>query len=238
MAGLPPVKGKINVTVQLVEEPDLPEPAAPLPALPKDDPAVRARLAEALANRHVTRISYVSATVYDHNRTFFRCFLENGERTEISGWSNIDFNHFTGFTSFQTTAADGSVREYNLMMGIGNEDTVKPGQIMSKAGREYDPPAIPELPDNNSGCAYVLTGNGTDDPEAVAMIEGIHRLYQAEGDKLAAAYHERIKAENERKAELLANPPKPKDVTLRFWNRETTSAVNNTANPEEKNHAK
>ena len=46
MPGLPPVKGTINVTVQMVRDPGLPDPPPPLPALPPDDPTVIARMKE------------------------------------------------------------------------------------------------------------------------------------------------------------------------------------------------
>ena len=40
MPDLPPITGTINVTVQVVEDPNLPDPLPPLPSLPPDDPAV------------------------------------------------------------------------------------------------------------------------------------------------------------------------------------------------------
>jgi hypothetical protein len=51
MPDLPPIKGAINVTVQMVKDPGLPDPPPPpLPALPPDDPAVIARMAELRKN--------------------------------------------------------------------------------------------------------------------------------------------------------------------------------------------
>ena len=66
MQGLPPVTGRVNVTVQMVAEPVLPVPPAPLPALKADDPAVVARLAELREKYQGTTLVFISATVYDH----------------------------------------------------------------------------------------------------------------------------------------------------------------------------
>jgi len=51
------------------------------------------------------------------------------------------------------------------------------------------------------------------------LLQGMHDLYRNEGPRMEAAYQARIKAHEERKAYLLANPPKPEDVTIQFWDR-------------------
>ena len=73
ISDLPPVKGTITTTDQLVDDPGLPDPPLPppLPALPVDDPAVLARMAEMQAKHRGIQIAFVSATVYDHSRTYF-----------------------------------------------------------------------------------------------------------------------------------------------------------------------
>jgi hypothetical protein len=47
----------------------------------------------------------------------------------------------------------------------------------------------------------------------------MHDLYRVEGARMAAACQARAIAYEARKAYLLANPPVPKDVTIRFWKR-------------------
>ena len=47
---------------------------------------------------------------------------------------------------------------------------------------------------------------------------------------MEAAYHARVKARAERKAYLLANPPKPNDVTISFWKRNARPTAS-PANP-------
>ena len=58
---------------------------------------------------------------------------------------------------------------------------------------------------------------------------GMHDLYRTEGPRMVAAYDARMKAEEERRAYLIAHPPKPKDVTVYFWNR--GHPIGETPNP-------
>lgn len=224
MPGLPAPEGTINVTVQLVKDPGLPDPPPPLPALPPDDPAVLARMEELREEYQETQLVFVSATVYDHSRTYLRCYPSGGGgRKEICGWSNLNFNHFSGFATYQVKGADGELREYGLLMGIGNEDTQQRAEWLAKHDREYVAPEIPSLPElATAGPAFLISEGDTTDREAVELIEGMHSLYRTEGARMEEAYHARVKAYEERKAFLLANPPKPKDVVIRVWNRDKT----------------
>ena len=58
----------------------------------------------------------------------------------------------------------------------------------------------------------------------VTLIEDLHALYRSEGVRMAEACAAREKAHEERKAYLLANPEKPKDVKVHFWKREKSAA--------------
>lgn len=226
MPGLPAPEGTINVTVQLVKDPGLPDPPPPLPSLPPDDPAVLARLAELRESYRGTEFVFVSATVYDHSRTYLRCYPSGGvDRKEVCGWSNIDFNHFSGFATYQVKDVDGDTRQCGLLMGLGNENTQQRAEWLAKHDREYKTPEIPELPDlATGGPAFVVTGGDTTDREAMKLIEGMHNLYRVEGARMEEAYYARIKAYEERKAYLTAHPPVPKDVTIRYWNRSGKTA--------------
>ena len=221
MPGLPPVTGTITQTVHLVEDPGLADPPPPLPALPVTDPAVQARMEELRVKYRETRIAFVSATVYDHSRTYLRCYPSGGGDKEVSGWSNLDFNHFSGFATYQVKGTDGEIREYALLMGIGNTDTVRTGEWMAKHGIAYEESEAPELPDlATAGPAFVITEGETPDQEAMVLIQDMHDLYRVEGARMAAAYQARVIAEEQRKAFFLAHPPKPKDVTVLFWARD------------------
>ena len=152
----------------------------------------------------------LSATVYDHNRTLLHCNISGGGAAEeITAWSNLDFNHFCGLGGFEVTAANGKVRSYSLMMSIGDENA------------NHEGPAIPAIPDGAP--AFVIQGEHPD-PVSLTVIEDLHAYYRTEGHRMAEAAAAREKAYEEKKAYLLANPPKPKDVTVHFWKREESTA--------------
>lgn len=224
MAGLPPVEGTMTLKVHSVADPGLPDPPAPLPA---NHPQIREQLGELSATHRGTRIAFVSATVYDRSRTLLTCYPNGGNDKTITVWSNLDFNHFCGFGSFEATSGEGEVRRYALLMGIGNENTESRRRLSEARGIEYDESEIPEFP-HATPSFVVVTENP--DPESVTLIEDLHALYRAEGTRMAAACAAREQAHEERRAFLLANPPKPKDVTIHFWKRENPEAP---ASPQE-----
>lgn len=216
MQGLPPVEGTIRITTHTVADPGLPDPPTPLPPLPITDPQVVERLAEMSAKYKETRILFLSATVYDHKRTLLRCHPNGATSKEITAWSNLDFNQFCGFGNFEAEGADGEVRKYALLMAISNENSEWRQKLLATKGIEYDAPEIPILPDDKP--AFVIE-TADPDPEGVTLLEDLHALYRAEGARMAAACTARQKAYEDQKAYFLANPPKPKDVTVHFWKR-------------------
>ncbi len=224
MPGLPAPEGIISVTVQLVKDPGLSDPPPPLPALPPDDPAVLARMAESGAKYRETQLVYISATVYDRSRTLLRCYPVGGEKRKITAWSNLDFNHFCGFATYRVKRADGEIRKYGLVMGLDNQSARPRAAWLAEHHGEHQAPEIPDLPDLASGGpAFIIAEDNASDAEGAEIIAGMHELYRVEGPRMEAAHHARIKAREERKAYLLANPPKPKDVKIRFWKRDAPS---------------
>ena len=213
MSGLPPVTGTITETVNLVEDPKLPDP--PPPPAPPLDSGARIALKDDSAR---SRCLFLSATVYDHSRTLLRCYTSGNVQNEITAWSNLDFSYFSGFSNFTVKRTDGQVRAYDMMgMGIGNEDTVKRAYLVAKHGGNYKAPEIPSLPDGDP--AYVIVSENPD-KESVEIMEDLHQLYRNEGPRMKEAYLARIKADEERRAYLLANPPIPEDRTIHFWERD------------------
>lgn len=219
MPGLPPVEGVITLTVQSVADPGLPDPPPPAPAVIPEGAEPQGRFAEAVEQYRETRFAFVSATVYDRTRTRLTCHGHGGNAVTV--WSNIDFNHFCGLGSFVATGADGEVRSYHFHMGIGNEDTGRKRDSPATEEIGYDGPAIPALPDGAP--AFVIVSDSPD-PATLTLIEDLHALYRTEGKGMAEASAAREKAYEERKSHLLAHPPKPKDVTVNFWKRNTTHA--------------
>ena len=228
MADLPPITGTINVTVQVVKDPNLPDPPPPLPALPPYDPAVIARLAELKENYRGTELVFLSATVYDHNRTLLRIYPNGRVGDAVTAWSNVDFHHFSGFCTYRVKdAQDGTLYDFGLLMGIGGIDTRRWKEIAEARGIEYKGPEIPEIPemtDLAEGEPSFVVIEGDAKSPAMNTLEQIHDLYRKEGVRMEEAYHAREKAHAERKAYLLANPPKPEDIVIKFWERDPSQS--------------
>ena len=223
MPELPPVKGTINVTVQMVEDPGLPDPP-PLPTTIPSDPAVIAKMEELRGKYRGTELIFVSATVYDHSHTLLQIFSNGKVEGEISAWTNIDFNHFSGFSTYRIKASDGTFSDRGLLMGISNIDTDMMRQKFKRQRQDNDEPEIPILPDLAvSGPSFTVI-EGETQGEAMDTLCQIHDLYRKEGERMAAAFHAREKANAERKAYLLANPPIPEDIVIRFWKRKDAKA--------------
>lgn len=218
MDGLPPVEGTITLTVRNVADPGLPDPPPPpAPAPPSfDDPEVRERIADWAAKHRQSTIAFISATVFDRSRTLLTVYPEGGIEKAVTGWSNLDFNHFSGFPTFEASEPGGDIRSYSLLMGIGNNTAEFRRRAAAAAGVEPADPEIPPLPGGPP--AFVIV---TENPDAAGLklIEDLHALYRAEGTRMAEAGAAREKAREERRAFLLANPPKPRDVTIHFWKR-------------------
>ncbi len=224
MHGLPPVRGLVNVTVRMVEAPDLPEPP-PLPNLPPADPAVIARLRESAEKHRGTGIAYISATVYDRTRTFLRIYPGGKTGREVTAWSNIDFSHFGGFSSYRVNYADGSFRDHGLLMGIDNTRTGRIGHPTARTGRNLQPSGIPALPGIAAhGPAFLIVSGDADGP-AADILRQTHQLYRLHGKTMEEKYHARARAAAEQRARLIANPPKPKDLRISFWNRKPAGTV-------------
>ena len=231
MTGLPPVKGEISIEVHEVADPglpDLPEKPPVASNAQNDDLGDSVQRASAFGGLIDTianeRMAFISATVYDHSRTLLRCYLNGNSDKKITVWSNVNCNYFRGMGAFVVKGADGGERQYIYVMGIGNVDVEKELAFRRKHGMplrrdiELD---IPELPDD--GPAYVVQRDDSDasapDPATLTMIDDLHAFYRDEGDRLIESYEARKRANAARRAELLANPPKPKDVKIHFWKR-------------------
>lgn len=227
MSDLPQVEGVINTTIQLVADPGLVDPPPPLPELPLDDAAVQSRIGEMREKFPETRLLFVSANVMDHQKTVLRCY-PNGQATgEVSVVSNIDYNDFSGFATFNVKAVNRQtgaeeIRSYALVMAISNENSAALSKIQAKEKESYQASALPE-PSAGPEPSFVVTDGN--DVEALQAIADMHALYKVEGTRMREARIAREKAYEERKAYLLAHPPKPQDVTFKFWKRNQVSPL-------------
>lgn len=227
MPELPPIQGTISSTVRLVEDPRLPQPV--IPPHREVDPAQKALFMERLAKYVWPVRATVTIHIYDRRRTEFRwSFWEKattGEsvRKQYIAWSNMDFTYFGHFCSYQVAQADGTAKKYDLMSWVTGIDSNRERLRCQRANKPYIAPEIPELPDMaTSGAMFVIMGDDDDDPKAVDFLMDLHQLYQVEGARMERLFYARLKARNERKAYLLANPPKPKNLVLNYWRGKRT----------------
>ena len=232
LPGLPPVEGIINTTIQLVSDPGLTDPLQPLPKLSFDEPAVQARLEGMQEESNETRMLFVSATVIDKKQTVLTCYPNGDAKGQVSVVSNIDFNDFSGFDTFVVKGANQEtsqeeIRKYALIMSITNEDTARLAKSFVRRGEVYTAPDTVELPSPDEPTFVIKEG---DDPAALQAIADMHELYKIEREKMKTARLARERAYEERKAYLIANPPKPQDVTFRFWKRSEPSPASGVEN--------
>lgn len=168
-------------------------PASPtvLPATPPGDDD-----AADFSDTAPFQLRMLSATVFPGPRTFLNWShrFEDGVSRHFSGWSNIDFNHYTGVSTILGT--DG--KHHTYVMGIGTE------QAPAADAPEFDTDEPTFIPD------------GEIPAEALVLVDSLHRIYATEAGKLAAAHAGREAVRLAKEAELIANPPQPKDLIIRY----------------------
>lgn len=222
MSDLPPIEGTINLTIQKVADPGLADPPPPLPPLPPTDPAVLARLQDLRQHYRVTQLAFVSASVYDGKRTLLKIYPNGQADSEVVAWSNLNFMYFCGNGGYRLNYPDGTYQDYALLLAVGPVSIENAIRAPARTGRKDLIPQIPELPDvETAGPRFVLM-KGDREGHAMEVLEQLHDLFQVSGETLKTQYFAREQARAERKAYLLANPPKPEDVTVRVWKRTRT----------------
>lgn len=212
-----------KLTIHRVADPQLPTPPAPKKQEPLDldKPEVQAWLAQMHQkyenDQATSRMVFLSATVYDHQRTFLRGSVTGmGRKAEsFEAWSNIDFNHLSGFGSMEYKGI-----QYQLIMAIGNADSEKSRSLAAqhdlRSPFDYAPQISVVEP------SYLFS----DSDQAVKgesknLLEGLHDLYRHQKSELIQAYEGREKSRKARALELIRNPPKPKDTVITYWRKPT-----------------
>jgi hypothetical protein len=148
----------------------------------------------------------LTATVYPGPRTFLSWthVSADGISREFSGWSNIDFNHLDSTNEILGT--DGNQHTFNL--GVRTE---------SESDNEHQPPLFATE-------APTFIPDGEIPADALLVVDSLHKIYANESEMLAAAHAGREAARlavEAEEAELLANPPPPKDLIIRYRIAET-----------------
>lgn len=125
----------------------------------------------------------------------------NGEW--LKAWTDMEVFYLNGFNDF---IANG--RRYNMIaLPVAGDGLEKEKNEPRLAGRGRREPAP----------RYFLTEFEGDERVCRTLLKDLHDLYRAEHRTLWWAYRERLKNRANLEAELKANPPKKKDVTVRYW---------------------
>lgn len=207
-----------KIIMQRVADPQLPDPPPPpSPATKEELEALRAspEWQERIANHKETKLILLSASVVNGKATFVRWYHE-GE--EYQAWSNVNFNHLSGFAEFESDRT-----RYAFIMAVGDITTGKerklewPGKP-TELGVDYP--------------AFTLVKGDESKGDALAMMIALHDLYENEQDKLVAAHEGRLRAGAERDAWLRANPPQPQDTVIQFWPRKGSRYMQQNTNGE------
>ncbi len=213
---VPPVrKADPNFEIQATKEKHLPgrkirvhqispPDRRPVPPETKATPEVLLtpkEIARLEAEYQVETFASLSATVVDRKATFLRWSYG---KEDFYAWSSIDFNFVRGLGRFEL---DG--KPYSLFMGIGD---IEAERLEDWVG----------LPPKFTGSApqFQVVSDNNPSPEALEVIEAIHKMYASKEQELKLAYKEREKANRERKAWLKRNP-KPTDRNFYLWQGES-----------------
>ena len=128
----------------------------------------------------------------------------------VEFWSSADIGLLAGLTEF--TGSDGKQRRVMLMWSQIDLDKMQ--ALAVRTGRPYQPPQFPELP---AGAATFVVKSGNSTAAVLADIQALHDVYNSKRAELEAAQAARKAEQARRAAELLANPPVPKDLILNHW---------------------
>jgi hypothetical protein len=208
-----PSEGR-SIVVQEVAPPPQPDPvpAKPAPVLSEEERAARLeRWKDAWATRPKHEVHFFSCTVYDQKYTQVRWSRQG--QTYIA-WSKLDWNDFAGLTTFLSGAEPAT--RHSLIFGIGNVSTAhprRPGTIEALV-----PPDLPVF--TEGGPDFIITKGDADNAEATEGFRLLHELHAREKDALQVARANREQMERDRKAWMEANPPQPRDTTVRFGRKE------------------
>ena len=215
------VAGGRTVTMEKLVPPEVTravEQAAVPMLTPEEIAAGRAEWLEENRAHPVVTLG-LSGTVYDHEATLLR--WTNGDE-EYQAWSNIDFNVMRGMYSLETGNAT-----YLLFMMIGDESTtprtVKSGIVVT--------PKIPTIPPLPKEPGFVVVKGNPENEMAMAGIRKLHELYTTNKEQFVEAYEQRLRYEAAAQAWEKEHPPKPENVTIRWWRGKRDPEASAAAQP-------
>lgn len=221
LPGMLPVAKPVNVTVQVVNDPQLHVEKSTEISPPS-------AFSFALTARHAQHAEantiLLSASVYDRKFTFLRWFPHGNQAPAMTAWSNVDFSVFQGLSQFESGG-----KQYSLpFIALENVDSEMRRQAANKKGVEFHEPVFPANL-GQEGVHFIVMEGDAADAEAMRPIAVLHELYRTEKARLLADHAARVKAQQEQEAWLRVHPPQPQDVLIRVWKAAPTEE--NTLEP-------
>jgi len=198
--------GDHKMTLIRVRPPVLPK--APPPLAPPAPTLEQKATEERMATKACATLT-LSATVYLGKPTIteLRWRDETGEK-EYQAWSNIDFRYLTQLSNLETPT---TVYQWFPFVDAYTLADFPAGQ---------KPPIPKGLKLGTKGADYVvnLTGKDLDNQEiTLAGLDYLHAYYQLNYAELKAGYEKRQAESDARERDLMLNPPKTPDTTIRWW---------------------
>jgi hypothetical protein len=218
-------QGGRTITVRKITPIALPEPSKAVAPPDTSQPAIQARTAEITAKYPDQELLFIGATVLHAQDSTIRSLVQispMGGGESVRFWSSADFALLSGFSSF--IGSDGDA--HSLMMSWSAEKIDSIAGFIEKQGSEYGIAKAPELPAGKAAFA-IISEKPTE--TTLASIQSLHDLYNNEHDRLQKAYEGRERARLQHEAELIANPPKPKEIVLNYWRTEKPAAKKGSA---------
>lgn len=202
-----------KIIMNWVANPGIPDPPTPPPRKSVEEwEALRAspQWQARMAKQRAVQTFFVTATVYDHQRTFLTWHGNGRNSGTFAAWSNIDFTHFTAMGGFEAQGV-----RYAILLVVRNVDTARWREFVKRHGREYQAPVAPALP-TGTPSFQIVEGNADELP-GVTMMNELHELYKTEGLQLALNEKRRERDRLERQAFLKAHPQTVPDTVIHFW---------------------
>jgi hypothetical protein len=215
-------QGGRQITIRKIKPIALPPPPIPVASAPAPLNAEFAeRLAEYRANQPQSSLLALGATVYNSEGSPPRSLVHYwppGSGESITFWSSADFTLISGIQSF----VDTNGNTHGLFLMCSSIDMERVNSKHRKFSTE-----IANIPAFSDGPATFEIASGQATASDLLPIQSLHDLYNSERHRLETAQQGREQARIQREADLKANPPQPKDITLNFWRTEKPATNGN-----------
>lgn len=218
--------GERQVTFQKVAPialPPIPEPSSAVEGAQNQGFAARLGYFKERQFVFVGASAFVTADAPDQPRSYVRYWPTRGGEP-VGLWINANLLWMTGFAEFET-----GEKVYSLLMAISRVDLKRQADIATRFRQIYQAPEVPHFPDKTRASFVVVEGNPT--KEDLAPIQALVDLYNSDKERLRLAYEGRLEAAAERARELRENPPKKKNLLIRYWRLDDAGHAGATPKP-------